>query len=473
MKKLILLVTVSFLCIVSYSQTQWYQLNGREKQQYYADSLYAVSSYSTLTSLRMVVKDTLTNKVYHQAIPTFSGITADNGLTASTSTNVQLGGTLLQNTTIDATASYMLTVTGSLVGSSGYSLKATTTNTTDGIAFGAVVSGSSTAIQAIATTGNAINAQTTSGNGIGVSTTSGTAFQASTTSGKPGSFNTSPASTNTTVTVLDISRNTSGTAANNIAGAIDYYVATTAGFGRLSNQLISKLSDATDTTRTSQFIITGVNSAVTQNLVTIDGDGTSTFLGPSSPTNTVRAINTTGTGVRGESTTGNAINGAASSSGNGGVFSSISGNGLQASSVSSFAAELIKFGSTTNDVLSVAKIRRETAGTAAAGEGGSLDFYLEDASNTILESNKLVSIWTDAANATRTSKFTITGVSSATTQDWLTIGQSGYLKVRPMTVTEAGALTPAEGMIIFVSNTNGTFTSIGLWDYENGAWHKL
>jgi len=46
-------------------------------------------------------------------------------------------------------------------------------------------------------------------------------------------------------------------------------------------------------------------------------------------------------------------------------------------------------------------------------------------------------------------------------------------RITPMTSTQASAITPVEGLILFVSTTNGTFTSVGLWDYENGAWHKL
>jgi len=45
-------------------------------------------------------------------------------------------------------------------------------------------------------------------------------------------------------------------------------------------------------------------------------------------------------------------------------------------------------------------------------------------------------------------------------------------RLTPMTATQASAITPAEGLMLFVSNTNGTFTSIGLWCYENGAWSK-
>jgi len=42
-----------------------------------------------------------------------------------------------------------------------------------------------------------------------------------------------------------------------------------------------------------------------------------------------------------------------------------------------------------------------------------------------------------------------------------------------VTATEASALTASDAMLIYVTDTNGTFTSIGFWGYENSAWSKL
>ena len=41
------------------------------------------------------------------------------------------------------------------------------------------------------------------------------------------------------------------------------------------------------------------------------------------------------------------------------------------------------------------------------------------------------------------------------------------------TATAASALTAVNGMIIYVTSTNATFTSIGNWARENGVWVKL
>jgi len=47
------------------------------------------------------------------------------------------------------------------------------------------------------------------------------------------------------------------------------------------------------------------------------------------------------------------------------------------------------------------------------------------------------------------------------------------VRYTPMTVAQAGLISPVEGLVLFVSDTDGTFPSIGLYCYENGAWNKL
>lgn len=42
-----------------------------------------------------------------------------------------------------------------------------------------------------------------------------------------------------------------------------------------------------------------------------------------------------------------------------------------------------------------------------------------------------------------------------------------------MTAIQGSALTPTDGMLIYVTSTNGTFTSIGFWGRVSGAWTQL
>jgi len=77
---------------------------------------------------------------------------------------------------------------------------------------------------------------------------------------------------------------------------------------------------------------------------------------------------------------------------------------------------------------------------------------------------------TDEATG-RTSSL-IYGVGSATlTSQILTI--NAVIQAHQYTATEGSAITPVNGMLIYVNSTNGTFTSVGIWAYENAAWVKL
>ena len=49
----------------------------------------------------------------------------------------------------------------------------------------------------------------------------------------------------------------------------------------------------------------------------------------------------------------------------------------------------------------------------------------------------------------------------------------GALVVKNITAAEASALTAEEGMFIYVTDTDGTFISVGFWGYEGGSWTKL
>jgi len=46
-------------------------------------------------------------------------------------------------------------------------------------------------------------------------------------------------------------------------------------------------------------------------------------------------------------------------------------------------------------------------------------------------------------------------------------------RITPMTAAQANAITPAEGSLVMVSTTNGTFPAVGLYLYVSGAWTQL
>ncbi len=85
-------------------------------------------------------------------------------------------------------------------------------------------------------------------------------------------------------------------------------------------------------------------------------------------------------------------------------------------------------------------------------------------SNTINAANGILKI---AANTGQTG-----GYAAFTPNYVLTIKPTTCINLTPITATAASAITAAEGDMVFVSTTDATFTSIGLWCYENGAWSK-
>lgn len=115
------------------------------------------------------------------------------------------------------------------------------------------------------------------------------------------------------------------------------------------------------------------------------------------------------------------------------------------------------------------------------GTGGGIDFYT-DASHYFkirftetsgASSNHIIS--SDGISyfaSVSTSQLGVgTSAPHASSKLEVTSTTMGF-RLTPMTATQASAITPAEGLMVCVSDTNGTFTSIGYWAYENGAWAK-
>lgn len=178
-----------------------------------------------------------------------TAITANNGLTANTSTNVQLGepsfpgsNPLLANTWINTDA---------------YSLILKT------------ATGGVTPLSVQATTGSGILASVSGSGGYGGYFQNSNASP----SGNALVAEVIPSSTNSVAEIALFRRNTQGAAANGIGGGLGFYIQNVSGSSNLSNQLISKWTGATDATRTSQFDITGVNSATTETFANFQTGG--------------------------------------------------------------------------------------------------------------------------------------------------------------------------------------------------------
>jgi hypothetical protein len=163
----------------------------------------------------------------------------------------------------------------------------------------------------------------------------------------------------------------------------------------------------------------------------------------------------------------------ASTTGTGASFSSNSSYGLASKSTSGVGGKSEVNPSSTNTVVTVHEIIRTTSSTAANGIGGSIDYVTELSDGNVAVSNRIASVWSNATNATRTSQLVFKGVNAATTVDVMTLGGEGYMQLNGITATAASAITPSDGMIVYVNSTNATFTSVGFWARENGTWIKL
>lgn len=194
-------------------------------------------------------------------------LTANNGLTASSPSNVQLGGSLVQNTTITTGSSFNLTMTGG--GAGPNVVISNTLNSGGGGTALQVVSPKGIGVQAISFNGGvAMEAITSLGSGGGYAIIA----QAS----EPGNFGILVTSSDTTgiivgsgtqttgstvTPILSIGKNTSIPVSAGFGGSIDISLSDDGDInGRISNRLISFWTNPSDGSQTSQFDISGVHT---------------------------------------------------------------------------------------------------------------------------------------------------------------------------------------------------------------------
>ena len=107
------------------------------------------------------------------------------------------------------------------------------------------------------------------GDALALNTGSGAGMRTSSTGGLGASFVVNPSSTNTSVSLFEAQRLSSGTAANRMAGSFDLKLESASGNSRNSNKIITMWADATDATRSTIFGILGTSQAITDTLTTM------------------------------------------------------------------------------------------------------------------------------------------------------------------------------------------------------------
>lgn len=230
------------------------------------------------TATQVLGKDGSGNSVWRD-VSTITGasITATNGLSMSTATNVVLGNSALTGNTDILTSAFALTINSS---NGTQTLKVNNTSGGSGSGIWGVTDGFGIGVYGEASgAGQGVVGSSIDGNGGFFQSTNQAAISAVGITNTALLLSTTPSSTNSVAPVAQLSRtSTGGGGANGIGVSMDFLIETSSS-GGMSNQIISKWTDATHATRTSQFSITGVNSASTNTLLTIDGDGTVTLLG--------------------------------------------------------------------------------------------------------------------------------------------------------------------------------------------------
>jgi len=205
-------------------------------------------------------------------------ITANNGLT-KTGANIQLGGALIQPTTISSAAgANRIIYSGVSASGDGAQLDVTTTGSV-----GTAVKGTTTdgrGLFGVATTGVGVYGTATGSGGIGLFglTTDGSAIYSQSTTGKVFEGINMPATTNSVESVGSFTRSSSVTGANGIGGSIDFNLRTTTA-DQLSNQIIWKYTDATNASRTSALEFWSLNNATLARKANLAGSGQWTWDG--------------------------------------------------------------------------------------------------------------------------------------------------------------------------------------------------
>jgi len=183
-----------------------------------------------------------------------SGLNATNGLNILGS-DIKLGGTLIEDTTIN-TLGYATT----LIGSTSVFPILNITNVTGA---GLVVSANGT--------GQGINSTSVSGAAVSAVSTSsiGVIAQGSI----AGQFLIEASSTNTVRPIIQLYRNTSGTAANGIGGSIDFSIETNTGGGANASKISTAYTDSTPGSLTADFTVDVINNDVLAEKLKVYGSG--------------------------------------------------------------------------------------------------------------------------------------------------------------------------------------------------------
>jgi hypothetical protein len=228
-----------------------------------ADPLWEVDGLRTAISANVLFYNSANGEItYGSSSGLGTTYTFSNGLTEVAGA-VKLGGALTGATVVSSLSNTnLMSWTGSYTDSGQMFL---VTNSSTGSALGATNNGGSSTVSF---------QNSGSGNVLLATANSGTAVVGNTTTGsQAAAFTNAPSSTNTTVNTLALTRNTSGTAANDIANGLQMNVEATDGSSYLATRFVASLTNATAASRVSSLFIELTDNAVNANKVEFTGGG--------------------------------------------------------------------------------------------------------------------------------------------------------------------------------------------------------
>lgn len=200
---------------------------------------------------------------------------ANNGLSVSGGTTVQLGGSELLGDTSITTSAFALTIPSS---SSNNTLRVVNTGIGTGIHVD-VTGGSGSGIVSLGTSGFGVYGSATSGVGMQGYSATGVGIFGQSDGSYASTFRRFDATNDSVISVTSIERYpNSGAGAIGMGGALDFRLKPATGStSLLSNQIISKWTDPTNATITSQMHFTGANAGSVNTMLILNGNGSVTF----------------------------------------------------------------------------------------------------------------------------------------------------------------------------------------------------
>lgn len=366
---------------------------------------------ATQGTIKMVIADT-NGLLSYTDVPT--SYTFNNGLT-NTSGTVQVGGNLVQNTTVN-TDGFTTSWSGS--NDNEISFSVTNTGTTNASAIAGTASGtSSIGVTGTSTSYLGVFGTSTSNTGVQGQSSSGVGVIGVSSTGAGLRGQTNPTSTNAIENIVTLLRtSSSGAGTNGIGAAIQYELETaTNGNSQIAGSLAFQWTDATAATRTSQFEIHGVNSGTSARKAAISGAGQWTWDTYGSGTHTG-----TPTGSLQTTSSGNIIEGPVLASG---TYTPTLTNGTNVSSSTASSCQYMRVG---NTVTVSGKVNVTPTSTGATLLGISLpiasaianDNECGGTSNVGNTTDLFGSIRGDATNDRAELIYTIGVLGTTSAQDW-------------------------------------------------------